>query len=199
MEQIISKEEFDELINIKGEARGVAYKNIAKFILKEEGEEGLKKLEDTITSLGYPIEYKKLETMSFYPLGLLGITFLSIKRLFNYDNRKLQEIGSFQAKISLIMRLFMRYFVSLERIRKEVPKMWRNYFTVGELKVVEIDKNKRHVVIRLENFRLHPTHCQDLIGYFSTVLQMVVKAKTTGEETKCIHKGAEYHEFLLKW
>ena len=91
MEQIISKEEFDKFIKIEGQIRGVAFKTEEKFILKEEGEKGLKKLEEEMEKVGY--SYSRIKTMNFYPLGLQAISLLIIKRLFAYDNEKFQELG----------------------------------------------------------------------------------------------------------
>lgn len=198
MEQIISKEELDELMKIKGEVRGVAIKGEMDFVLKEEGKEGFKKLKDTMEALGYPIEYRKIKPMDFYPLGLHGTVQLAIKRLFNWDDKKFQEMGRFEAKTSLITRLFMRYFFSSEKIVEEAPKMWREYFTVGDLKIIEYDEEKGYSISRLENFRIHPIQCQVLIGYFSSIVQMVIGGRVIGEETKCVFRGDEYHEFLLK-
>ncbi len=200
MEQIISPEELKELIGIKGEGRGASLKGYAEFILKEEGEEGLKKLEDVMTELGHPIKYREVKTMDFYPLTIEALTLVAIKKLFDFDDKKFQEMGEFEPKgSSLIVKLFMKYFVSIERTVKEVSKMWRKYYTIGDLKVIECNEEKRYVILRLENFRFHPLLCQDLIGYFSSMLQMVVRGEITCEETKCIYRGDEYHEFLLKW
>jgi len=197
MDQIITKQEFSELMKIEGEARGLGFQTEAKFVLKEEGEEGLKKLEAQMAKLGYP--YSKIKTMDFYPIGLLAVNMLVIKRLFNYDDKKFQEMGKFEAKSSLIIRLFMKYFVSLERVAKESPKMWRKYYTVGDLKVPEINQEKRYIIIRIENFSLHPILCQILIGYFQSIVRMVLKGETTCEETKCVFRGDECHEFLMRW
>ena len=197
MEQIITKQEFDELMKIEGEARGLGFQTEAKFVLKEEGEEGLKRLDNQMAKLGYP--YSKIKTMDFYPLGLLAVNMLVIKRLFNYDDRKFQEMGKFEAKSSLIIRLFMKYFVSLKRVAKESPKMWRKYYTVGDLKVPEINQGKRYIIIRIENFSLHPILCQILIGYFQSIVKMVLRDETTCEETKCVFRGDECHEFLMRW
>ena len=58
------KKEIDGLMKIKGKERGGApLRYMADFILKEEGEEGLKKLEDTIAEFGYPIELRKVKTL----------------------------------------------------------------------------------------------------------------------------------------
>jgi hypothetical protein len=197
MEEIISQQEFDKLMKIKGEIRGLGFKTEAEFVLKEEGKEGLKKLENTMKELGFP--YKKIKIMSFYPLGLLAVALVVIKRLFNYDDKKFQEMGKFESKSSLIIRLFMKYFVSLDRIAKEAPRIWREYYTVGKFKVVEHDEDKKYIILRLEEFMFHPILCQVLIGYFLSIIKMVVKSEPICEETKCLHCGDKYHEFLVKW
>lgn len=197
MEEIISKEEFDELMKVKGEVRGASFKTEAEFVLKEEGKEGMEILEDVMTKLGHP--YKEIKMMDFYPLGLEAVMLLAIQRLFNYDDKKFQEMGRTEAKVSFIIRLFMKYFVSIDKVLKEVSKMWRKYYTVGDLKVTELNEEERYVILRLENFCLHPILCQSLIGYFPSVLQMVVGGETSCEETKCVFRGDDYHEFLLKW
>lgn len=199
MEQIISKEEVNELMKLKGQIRGAAIKEIIKYILKEEGEDGLGKLEDAMEKIGYSIKGRNIKAMKFYPLGLEASTLVAVKRLFNYDDKKFQDLGRFAGKFSIIIRLFMGYLVSLDKIAKETPKMWRKYFTIGDFNMVEINKEGKYVILRIENYYLHPIHCQILIGYLSSILQIVVKSPVTGEETKCTFQGDEYHEYLLKW
>lgn len=199
MESIISKEEIENLMKIKGEVKGTGIKTHGKFILKEEGEEGLKKLEGTMAELGYPIEFRKIKATSPYPFGVEAVILIAIKKLFNYDDKKFNEMGKFHTKTSLIIRLFMKYFVSLKKVSEEGPKMWKRYFTLGNLEVVEIDEEKRHIIFRVRNFQFHPLHCQILMGSIPTIIQMVVGKEVTSQETKCIYRGDEYHEFSLKW
>ena len=199
MKEIIPKEELEEIKKLKGEARGMGFKNNMEFVFKEEGKEGLKRLENKMRELGYPIEYKKVKTMDFYPLSLEALLLLVAQRLFNYDSRKFQEMGRFGAKSSLIIRLFMKYFISIEKILDKPPQMWRKYFTVGDMKVVDFNEEKKHVILRLENFRLNLPHCQLITGFLSALIKMMVNSETTSKELKCPFKGDEYHEFLIKW
>jgi predicted hydrocarbon binding protein len=199
MAEVISKEEFNQLMKLEGKVRGMSVKSYGDYILKEKGKEGLKKLEEAITRAGYPMKYKDIKTMSFYPLGLEALTLLGIKRIFNFGKEELQEMGKFQAKFSVLIRLFMEHFISIERAARAVPDMWRSYYNIGDLKVVELDQEKGIMILRLENFRLLPEHCHDLTGYFPTISQLIVKKPVTCEETKCSFRGDDYHEFLMKW
>lgn len=199
MEQIIPKEELDRLIKIKGEARGTSIKNTADFILKEEGKKGLDKLEETMAGLGYPIKYKEIKPGDFYPLSWLGLTFALIERLFNYDDRKFQELGEFRARFSLYSKIFIKFFISIDKAIQSIPKMWRKSFSVGRIKVAEYNKEKKYLALKLENFLVHPAQCQTSKAIFSNLANIIIKNKVTCEETKCPFRGDEYHEFLLKW
>lgn len=199
MEKIISKEELSELKNLKGEVRADGMKNYAGFILKEEGKKGLEKLEDQMAEFGYPLRFKDVKATDFYPVKLEAVMLVLIKKLFNYNNEKFNEMGGFFVKTSLFIRFFAKYFFSIERVIQEIPKMWRKHLTQGTLKVVEHDMEKRYLILRVEDFYHHPLHCQILIGYFPAVLQMIIKSKGVCQETKCVHRGDEYHEFLVKW
>lgn len=199
MEKIIPQEEFDKLLDHPGKVRGVAFTTAAKFILEREGKKGAKKMEEAINQLGYPLKYDEIETMKFYPVGLQVANIMVMKRLFGYDNQDVREMGGFNAKSSLLVRLFMRYFVSIERAMKVAPKIWKKHYTQGRLEAVDYRKEEKTVVLRLHEFSVHPLLCEDLNGYFASVVQMVIGKKVQGEEIKCVHRGDSYHEFLLRW
>lgn len=199
MEKNITKETVEELMKIEGEVRGVALRSHAQFITNEKGEEGLRKLEEKMAGLGCPIEYKKIRSMDFCPIAREVITLLAIKEVFNYDDEKFQQIGAFQPKISLIIKTFMKYFISLKMMAEQTPTIWKKYYTVGEFEVIELNEEKKYVNLRLKDFRLHPLHCQVLIGYFSSIVKMIVKSPATCEEIKCPFLGDDYHEFVLRW
>ncbi len=199
MEPPITKEEFKQLISVSGKVRGSGPKNISDLVLKRKGMEGLKKLEKAITEAGYPIDYKDIKLMDFYPMGLAFITLLLSQRLFSFNDKDFQEMGKIDARVGPIKRLFMRFLISLDMAANEAPNMWRRYHTAGNLKVENLDKSKKTLLLRLENFKTIPSHLQYLIGYFSTVLQMIVGKETSCSIKPCQGNEEDCHKFLLKW
>jgi hypothetical protein len=199
MEEIITKEKAKELMKIKGETRGASIKGDLEYIISKKGKDGLEKVEEEMARLGYPIKYNEIRPMDFYPMGLEAISFSVIKKIFNFTDDKFREMGEFNSKVSLIVRLFMKYFVSLELVAKQAPKFWREYYTKGDLKIAEINKEKRYLIIRIDNFYHHPLHCLSIEGYLKTIVRIVVKGSVTCEETKCTYRGDDHHEFLVKW
>ncbi len=198
MNKTISKEEFNKIMKTDGEVLGAAIQEFKDFIAEDRGVRGVEELEEVIVSLGY-LKIKEIRKNRFYPVGLYTIVLLTIKELFNYDDKKFEEIGGFNAKLSVIIRLFMKFFVSLKRAAEIVPRMWKKYYTIGDLEVVSLNEEEKFVTLRLKNFSLHPLHCLVQKGYFSTILQIIVKSPISCDQIKCTHRGDDYHEFLMKW
>jgi hypothetical protein len=199
MGEVITREAIEKLKRIKGNTRGLTFKADADFILLEEKEEGLARLKEKMQELGCPIKYTAIKPMVFYPIGLRGLELLVIKELFDFNREKFREMGAFQTKTSLIVKLFMKFFISPEAIAGQASKIWRKYYTTGDLKVLEMDSKRRYGVLRLENFALHPLHCQLLEGYFANIMKMIVNGPVVCREVKCTFSGDKYHEFELRW
>ena len=195
------KEKLSKLAKIKGEVRGVAFKTDMEFILKEKGEKGLKKVEDELKKIGFPIEYKTIKVMDFYPIGLRVISLLVIKETFDFDDEKIKSMGVFAAKVSLIIKLFVKYFFSIQRVFfKEAPKMWEKHYTISKLIPVELNEKKKYAILQVEDLALDPVFCTYLGGYFCSILQMVINTNAIDfQETKCPFRGDKYHEYFLKW
>jgi predicted hydrocarbon binding protein len=198
MKKTISKEEINKIMKVEGEVLGAAIQEFKDFIAEDRGSRGVEELEAAIIALGY-LKIKEIRKSRFYPVGLYIVILLTMKELFDYDDKKFEKIGEFNAKLSVIIRLFMRFFISLKRAAEAVPRMWKKYYTIGDLEVVTLNEEERFVTLRLRNFSLHPLHCLVQKGYFSTILQIITKSPVSCKQIKCTHWGDDYHEFLLKW
>lgn len=202
MEKIISKQLAESLIKIKGEGRGVHFKNDAEYVLKENGPEALKKVEEETKKLGFPIKYGEIRNTSFYPAGLRAISLLAIQQALGWDEEKIKEMCRAAVGASLIVRVLMKFLHTIPKAIKVAPMMYREYWTKGSGKTVEVNEGEKKVILRIEDFDLHPTYCRCLEGFFEGMTKLVVGAKkTTGQEIKCSFKGDKkgIHDYLVKW
>jgi len=195
----IRKKELDKLMEIEGETKGVVFQTDAKYVLKKEGEEGLKKLEKKIKELGYPIDYRKGEALDLHPFGLRVISLLLIKDTFSWSDEEIRRMGYAAPANSFIVQLLMRFFVSLKKFTDEVPRYWKMHYTIGNLEVINLDEKSKELILHLNDIKIHPILCLYLEGYFERIYEFVV-GKRNGKctETKCMFKGAPYHEYILK-
>jgi|GEM_PF-384723 len=189
-----------KLMETKGQARGVHFKNDADFILKEKGKDGLKEVEKTLEKIGYPINYEEINQFDFYPAGLRAVSLLAIQETFSWPDGKIKELCSYAMQVSWVIKLFMGYFFSIKRVCNETPKIWSKYFTVGEVEVEELNEEKKFVILKIKNFDLHPIYCSCFEGVLLGTVKMVVKSKKiTCEEIECSFKNGKEHKYLVKW
>lgn len=198
---LISKEEISEIEKNEGEVIGNALKNKLSFVLKTIGEDGVKRVEEEIAKLGYPLRYKEIKNFHWYPEKQDVLLIVLIKRLFNWDDEKIREMGRFNGRVSLIAKLMMRYFVSIERIARRVGEYWQKYRTIGTLEAEEVNTKEKRIILVLKNFTGHPDYCRFLEGYFWQIASYVVpgKEKLKVEESECVFKGSKVHRFKITW
>lgn len=197
--QELTKETAKKLMKIKGGVRGEVFITDREFVLSKKGKEGLKRVEEGLENLGYPIKYKEIDAMTFYPIGLRALSLLAIKKVFNWGDKKIEETGADAPKISLIIKLFMQFFLSMQQVVNQASKMWGKHYTVGNLVPVELNEEEKFVIARLEDLDLHPIFCSYLGGYLAKIVEMVTKTPTSFQETKCAFRGDEFHEYVIKW
>lgn len=198
MNEQLTKELAQKIMKVKGEVRGIVFKTDAEFILKEKGKKALEKVEAELKRIGFPLNYQQIKTMYFYPLGLRVVSLLAIKKVCNFSDRDIERMGARAPKVSLVIKLFLKFFFSISKTVKQAPKMWEKHYTAGKL-FAKSDEEKKYALVRLEELELHPVFCSYLKGYFSTVIWMIVNSPVTVREIKCTFKGDKYHEFLLTW
>jgi len=196
---MMTKKEADKLIGLSGESRGANIKVDFDFVLETKREKGLEKVENRMVELGYPLNYKDIKVMDFYPIGLDIIILLSIKEIFNFNDEDIEKMGSAVVKFSPLTKVFMKYFGFLNLISAQIPDMWKKHYTIGKLIMPDFSDEKKYAIIREEGFKIHSVYCNIHKGYFIKVAQMVVNAPVACQETKCMFKGDPYHEFLITW
>jgi len=194
----IQKSELENLIKIKGEVRGTVFQTDAKYILEKGGEKSLRKLEERVKKLGYPIDYRKAKVIDWYPIGLRIISLILIKDTFGWPDSEIRAMGKTAPKFSFIVKFIFKLFAPLKKLVKEIPRDWKEHYTIGEMEVARFDEENKKLIIHLKDFKIHPIFCIYLEGYIERVILFVEQGATT-KETKCIFRGDPYHEYTSKW
>ncbi|PIS38801.1 MAG: hypothetical protein COT34_01730 [Candidatus Nealsonbacteria bacterium CG08_land_8_20_14_0_20_43_11] len=97
-------------------------------------------------------------------------------------------------------KVYIKYFLSLQKTFNAVPQYWKKFETCGELELYKLNEKEKYLVMRLKNYDIHPIMCPYLGGYFLGLAQNIIRSdKITIEETACIYKGGAYHEYTIRW
>lgn len=197
----LNKKELDKLLKIKGETRGVVFYTDASYVLSKKGQSGLEKLENIVKELGYSLDYRNPRKTDWYPVGLRAISLILIKDTFNWSDEEIKEMGWNAPNFSFIIKIFMKFFISLKKIVKESSHLWNEHYKdIGKLSTAKFNEEKRILILRLEDFKVHPIFCSYFIGYFTKVSSFGLKNKKPRcVETKCNFRGDSYHDFKITW
>jgi len=201
MSEELTRELAEKLIKFEGKIRGVDIKADAEFVKKRKGEEGLKQVRLELEKIGFPIDYEALNSMESYPGGLKVLSLLAIQKVFGFDQTEMEEVGRLAPKVSFFIKPFMRFAGFFKKgFFRELPRIWRRYWTKGDFIPVELSEEKKYALIQIRNLTLHPVYCAYMRGYFTTFAQMAMGVKGVScEELKCPFRGDEFHELIVKW
>jgi len=187
-------------MSLSGKVRGAVLQTDAEYVRQKKGEKALDKVEEELKKMGVPINYENIKVTNWYPIGLRAISLLTIKKVFGWTNKEIEDMGNTAPKYSFVVKALVKYFITFERSYKESPKYWEKHYLGGELKAADYDLKKKYYTIRLENFKIHPILCIYLGGYFIRMGQLILKGENFRvKEIKCQFSGDPYHEFLVEW
>ncbi len=196
------KETAQRLKNFPGNVKGEALRNHAEYIKLKEGEEGLKKLEEKMAELGFPINFQKIKSLHWINEGINSLMIVTAKEIFNWTDEDVFEMGRTAPKISFITKTAIQYYlVSVEKIAKNANKYWDKYYDFGSLEMKTFDKDRKIGIFREKGFKTHPVVCTMHAGYFKGVIELVVgeNKEVDVKQTASVHEGEEYNEYLIKW
>src|SRR6056297_1934572 len=194
------KEEIKKINKLEGKTKGIEIKNNFKCIESLEGKKARKKVEKKLDDLGVLPDYKNYKDFNWYSVKKDVITLLVAEEVLGWKGEELKEHGRCLVKLSFLQKIFVKYFVSLEKMLSGIKKIWKRYFNFGEIELKEINKKEKMVRIQIKDFDLHPIYCKVVLGYFEKSLAFVLDTKEIeGMETKCTFRGDKLHEFIVKY
>ena len=200
MSEDFLKTEADRLIKVEGNLRGDAFLVHASYIRSKKGEEGLKKVEDKLKELGYPLSFKDIKPMGWYPEALSVLVVIIARDIFKWGDKGVFEMGNTAPQYSFIVKILLRYFLSPKKSFEETPKYWREHYDFGELEAHEFNEKEKYFIVRVKGHKFDPVSCVYHRGYFLKVAQYMIKSeKITIEETKCVYRGDDFHEYVVRW
>ena len=197
---VITRSEFLDIIKLEGHVRGSTLNTDAAFVKSREGKGGVYRIEECFRSLGYPIEYKRIQDMGWYPLCMRVLSLRMIQDVLKLKDDEMVSMGDTAPKFSFIVKVYMKFTNLREHAFSAIPEYWSMHYTVGKMWVGELNEDAGYLLVRLENFNVHPIFCRYLEGYFRRLLQFsFVSHAVRSRETRCSFADAPYHEYQIAW
>ena len=186
---------------IQGFVKAVVLQTDKIFIEIQKKENGLDLVEKEMEQMGFPLRYNSfLSPSTLVPLSKRIASLIAIRNVFSLNDEEIRRMGSLATKSSFFTKLTLRYLVSLSKMAREIPRHWQRHYTVGCMDTGELHEEQCYFIIRLRDFKAHPIFCTYLSGYIIGVVELIGNyPNLTVQETKCQHRGDEFHEFKVSW
>ncbi len=170
------------------------------YILQKEGKEGFEKVKKRIKELGVEMDFEELDSKTWEEDWKNSILVATAKEVFNWTEEDVFEMGRYGPRSSFFIKMVLQNFVSLDTVLNNASDYWKKHCNLGSLEVVDYNEEKKYVVIRIRDLLMHPVICVGRAGFLKGISEFVLKSSnTTIEETKCMHKGDDYHEYTIRW
>ncbi len=190
-----------ELIKKKGRVKGSQIKCILDCIKKKEGSENFIKLRQELEKYELSFDIDKINHFDWVNEGESVFIILLAKNIFNWSNEDIFNIGKNAGKKSFLLGLFARYFISIDVAYNKAPEYWKKHFDFGEVEMVELNKKEKYMTFRVHGYDYGQVMCEYFFsGYFYSLATISLGEKNLDvKETKCVHKGDDYNEYIISW
>lgn len=162
------------------EIKGNELFNQKRFILKNYGEETLKKILEKTGQKTREIYESPIISGEWYPLENYLDFIDAFENAVSVDARRAFDMEDARVQMNSLYRLIIR-FIPQKEIYKRIQSMWDEMFSEGKIYAKEIGKD--NVILRLENFRTSKSHIDGLALYFAKVGESISNRKV----------GVKYH------
>lgn len=197
---MLNSKEVEKIKKIEGRARGVIFQTDIQYIEGKMGKKEANKIRREIKKIIPEYDHSQIKTTDWYPLWWRIISLKVIKNHFNWGKKELVEMGHSAPGNSFLVRVILRYFVSLKKTFQEGKKYWDKHYHPGNFESIKFNNKEQYVIFRIKNFKGHPDLCFYLQGYFKAIAELTLPGKKIDiKETKCLHKKGPCHEFKLSW
>ena len=186
---------------LSGNVKGEVLRTTFAYIEMQEGVEGVKKIEDVLSEMGYPFSYESIRPYGWYKESYSVSIYLSAMVVLGWKQEDIYNLASSAFKLSFLLRLIVKQFVSLRQIFEESAKYWDRHLDFGSLVPQEIDEEKRYFIFYIEGYKFHPISNVYHTGY----VDAIVKLSVSGSEgviidvAKSVYEGNSCTEIHGQW
>ena len=157
--------------------KGAAFREDYDYITRTKGQEGLAALNKRLRDNGCKYDLMEIKDLMAYPLGLRVDFLKGAREEFGWSDRDIFTMARNAPRVNSAIKLFVKYFVSLDTAFNSTAKYWSHYFNAGRLAPTHFDAKKGAIQVTLHDLPADPILYTQLSGYFVGVMDLTgVKA-----------------------
>lgn len=140
---------------------------------------------DRTEKYGFRQHATTVDPLKRYPVAEEMSLIFAAKDVLGWDNEAVKELGRNIPRVSFMVKMFLRYFLTLDTTTREAKKYWDKHFDFGELEVMNTDIESGNYVVEVRGFDIHPVYCSFLCGFLETMIGFVLTGPMGSEVVRC--------------
>jgi hypothetical protein len=184
------------------EASGRAFRGLIRHVKDRHGAEVLDEVVAVARRATRGVFSSQIRLMAWYPYeAYAGFLDSLEEHLGRGDGQICRALGAVAGKRDLgtIFKIYVA-LASAERLIQSCTKIWSSYYrNAGRMEA--IDWRPESTVLRIFDFPgMHPHHCQLMAGWMISTMETIgFRVNEDARETRCMSRGAPFHEFSCTW
>ncbi len=190
----------DEIMSQPGNAKGLTFEPMEKYIEQRKGKEGVKKIENAMDELGYPFSFSEVEEYSWYQESLSTLIIYLTQVIFGWDEDDVYKMGYSDPSISPILQVAIK-FVSLKSAFEQGPGVWEKHYDFGSLAPETLDEENKKVTVKVLNYKQADFMQAYFRGYFSRLTEIITGSEVIESKHKeCNDPEASVCDlYIVRW
>jgi hypothetical protein len=194
------KKEVDRLMSLSGNVKGEILRTTFAYIEMQEGPEGVKKIEDLLAEMGYPFPYASIRPYGWYKESYSISIYLSAILVLGWKQEEIYNLARSVLKLSFLLRLIVKQFVSLRHIFEESTKYWERHLDFGSLVPHEMDEEKKFISVYIKGYAFHPISNVYHAGYIDAIMRLSIRSEEVHVEVvRSVYDGESHTEMRGQW
>lgn len=115
----------------------------------------------------------KLDPLKRYPISEEMALIFAAKDVLDWGDEEVKELGRSIPRVSLLVKMFLRYFLNLDSTTRQAKKYWDKHYDFGEINIISTDIESDDYTVEVTDFDIHPVYCVFLCGFLETMIGFV--------------------------
>lgn len=133
---------------------------------------------------GEQIDPSKVDSLEKYPISEEVALLFAVYDVLGWNESNIKELGRNVPRVSLLVKFFLKHFISLEATTSQAKMYWRRHYDFGALEVTSPDLPGGNYVVEVTGFDIHPLYTEFLCGFLETMVGFVSADPISSEIVK---------------
>lgn len=184
-----TREETIQRIKGVGTVSGSCFNAIFTYLDFIGKKDSVPEIIERARAYGEQVDPHSVDSLGKYPISEEVALLFATYDVLGWNESDIKELGRNIPRVSLLVKFFLKHFISLEATTGQAKMYWRRHYNFGALEVTSSDLPGGNYIVEVTEFDIHPLYTEFLCGFLETMVAFVSPSPISSEITKYSENG----------